>query len=341
MSFGRGRCTVDAPYHGEPLEKISALGLTMLRRQLLVTGRVREAEPTVRNGMRSLSSTTWVMLAALGLGVGFLTTADRSMAGEHQPSGWYLATGAGVTRAAGMEQSGWNRDTTCYPNDDCGHLTGGAPTGYRWFYDLRADRGTAAEIAIGRRLGPLRLEAALTQRRNGVGQAFTGITYLDGSRLMPAADSDYESSSTRSVDDLTTRTLSLNAYHDVRIVESPITPYVGAGLGISFVELAGLYYESMYHCKADVACDDPGQYDGRQDVAVSDVVPSGHLYVGANMAINPKFLVDLKLSYSMVGDIEDEDAYAFHKVPNLTSTTSVSDIRQWSLMLGVRYGLGR
>ncbi len=291
--------------------------------------------------MRSLSSTARVMLATLGLGIGFLAAADWSMAGEHQTSGWYLETGAGVTRTAGMEQSGWNRDTTCYPDDDCGHLTGGAPTGYRWFYDLRADRGTAAEIAIGRHLGPWRLEAALTQRRNGVGQAFTGITYLDGSRLMPAADSDYESSSTGSVDDLTTRTVSLNAYRDVRIKESPVTPYVGAGLGISFVELAGLYYESMYRCKVDVACDDPGQYDGRQDVAVSDVVPSGHLYVGADMAIGPKFLLDLKLSYSVIGDIEDEDAYAFHKVPGLTSTASVSGIRQWSLMLGVRYRLDR
>lgn len=263
------------------------------------------------------------------------------MAGEHQPSGWYLATGAGVTRADGLEQAGWNRDTTCYPDDDCGHLAGGAPTGYRWFYDLRADRDTAAEIAVGRRLGPLRLEVALTQRRNGIGQAFAGITYLDGSRLMPAADSDYESSSMRSVDDLTTRTMSFNAYHDVRIAESPVAPYVGAGLGISFVELSGLYYESRYHCKADVACDDPGQYNGRQDVAVSDVVPSGHFYAGAAMAIGPKFLVDLKLSYSIIGDIEDEDAYAFHKVPGLTSTTSVSGIRQWSMMLGVRYRLGR
>lgn len=291
--------------------------------------------------MPPLSATTRVMLAALGLGVAVLAAVDRSMAGEHQPSGWYLATGAGVTRADGMEQAGWNRDTTCYPDDDCGHLAGGAPTGYRWFYDLRADRGSAAEIAVGRRLGPLRLEAALTQRRNGVGQAFAGITYLDGSQLMPAADSDYQSSSMRSVDDLTTRTVSLNVYHDVRIAESPITPYVGAGLGISLVELSGLYYESRYRCKADVACDDPGQYNGRQDIAVSDVVPSGHVYVGADMAIGPKFLVDLKLSYSIIDDIEDEDAYAFHKVPGLTSTTGVSGIRPWSLMLGVRYRLGR
>ena len=308
---------------------------------LPATGRVQAPQPTVRNGMRSMSAPTRVMLVALGLGGVFLAAADRSAAGEYRPSGWYLATGAGVTSTSGIEQAGWNRDTTCYPDDDCGHLAGVAPTGYRWFYDLQAERGTAAEMALGRRLGPLRLEVALTQRRNGVGQAFAGITYLEGSRLRPAADSDYESSSTGSVDDLTTRTVSLNAYHDVRIDESPITPYVGAGLGISFVELSGLYYESRYRCKADVACDDPGQYDGRQNVAVSDVVPSGHLYVGADVAIGRRLLVDLKLSYSIIGDIEDQDAYAFHKVPDLTSTTSVRGIRQWSLILGVRYRFGR
>ncbi len=297
------------------------------------------AQLSGRNRVRSLPVTPRVMLTALGLGAGFLFAADQSGAGEPPSSGWYLAVGAGVTNAAGMEQVGRNRDTTCYPNDDCGHLTGGAPAGYRWFTDLRADRGAAAEIAVGRPFGALRLEVAFTQRRSPIEQTFTGITYLDGSMLVPAAASDYESSSARSVDDLTTRTVSLNVYRAVAFPESPVTPYIGAGLGLSVVELSGLYYEGRYRCKAGAACEDPGQYNSRQDIDVSDVVPSGHLHAGADMAIGNRFLVDLKLSYSIFGDAEDQDAYAFHKVPGLTSTAVISGIRQWSLMFGIRYRL--
>ena len=291
--------------------------------------------------MRASTATTRAVLAMLGLGVGFLAAADRSAADERPSPGWYLAAGVGVTGASGMEQAGWNRDTTCYPDDDCGHLPGGAPRGYRWFYDLAADRGAAVDIAVGRTFGPVRLEVAFAQRRHGVEQAFSGATYLEGVRLVPAAVSDYESSSAGSVDDLTTRTVSVNAYRDVPFVKGPIQPYVGAGIGLSAVELSGLYYEGRYQCRADAACEDPGQYDGRQDVDMSDIVPSGHLYAGADMDVGGRFHVDVKLAYSLIADIKDESAYEFHKVPGLTSTTAISGIRQWSLMLGVRYRLDR
>ena len=287
--------------------------------------------------MRPLGGTVRIVLATLGLGVGSLAALGQALANEHRLSDWYLAAGAGVTSASGLEQTGRNRDTTCYPDDDCGHLPGGAPAGYRWFYDLHANRGAAAEIAIGRHFGPVRLEVSLAQRRSGVEQEFTGITYLDGSRLMPAAESDYESTSSGSVDDLTTRTLSLNVYRDVPLGLSRITPYVGAGLGVSSVELSGLYYESRYRCRPDTPCDDPGQYDGRQDGDVSDIVPSGHLHVGADMRLGEGLLLGLKLTYSVIGDVEDRGAYAFHRVPGLTGVTEISDIRQWSLMFGVRY----
>ena len=278
-----------------------------------------------------------VVLATLGLGVGLLAALGQAMATEHRHSDWYLAAGAGVTGASGLEQAGRNRDTTCYPDDDCGHLPGGAPAGYRWFYNLHANRGTAAEIAVGRRFGPLRLEVSVAQRRSGIEQEFTGITYLDGSRLMPAAESDYESASAGSVDDLTTRTLSLNVYRDVSLGLSRITPYVGAGLGVSSVALSGLYYESRYRCRPNIPCDNPGQYDGRQDVDVSDTVPSGHLHVGADIGLGDRLLLGLKLTYSVIGDMEDRGAYAFHRVPGLTSVTAISGIRQWSLVLGVKY----
>ena len=74
----------------------------------------------------------------------------------------------------------------------------------------------------------------------------------------------------------------------------------------AFVELSDLYHESRYRCRPSIPCENPGQCDGRQDTEVSDVVPSGHLYLGPDMGLSDKLLVDLKPGYSMVGGIEDQ-----------------------------------
>ena len=75
----------------------------------------------------------------------------------------------GINKASGIEQAGHNRDNICYPEDDCSHV-GGAPDGFRWYYDLDADEGAAFEVSIGRALGSIRLELALAQRKNDVEQ---------------------------------------------------------------------------------------------------------------------------------------------------------------------------
>ena len=87
----------------------------------------------------------WRRVASAVLGVCVaLGVSGQGMAGESQHSGWYAGAGAGVNWISDMEQAGWNRDTICYPTDDC---TGKASIGgYRWFYDLDADRGSLFEI---------------------------------------------------------------------------------------------------------------------------------------------------------------------------------------------------
>ena len=143
-----------------------------------------------------------------------------------------------------------------------------------------------------------------------------------------------------SVGDVRTRTLSLNAYHDFPIAESRITPYLGAGLGLSVVKLSGLHYRSQYSCRPNARCDKPGQYNNRQDVDLSDTVLSGHLYAGADCRVNDRFLLGLKMSYSLMGDIEDRGAYSEHKIADLTNLTEISGIDQWSLMVGLKYLFG-
>jgi len=271
-----------------------------------------------------------------------LGAAGASAAEEAKPSGWYVGLGLGINKTSTLEQAGHNRDNICYPEDDCSHLAGGAPEGYRWYYDLEADDGLALEISVGRTFGAFRLELALAQRKNDFEQKFTDITYLDGSRSMPARDSNYESRSSGGVDELTTRTLSLNAYYDFSIAGSRFTPYLGAGAGVSFIELSGLYFESWYSCKNPASgCDMPERYNSRQYEDISDTVLSAHLHAGLDYRMSDKMQLGLKLSYAMVSDMEDaEGGYDFHPVPGLSNFTTISGMNHWSVMLGVKYFFG-
>ena len=48
----------------------------------------------------------------------------------------------------------------------------------------------------------------------------------------------------------------------------------------------------------------------------------------------------LKLSYSLVDDMEDRSPYSEHPVPGLTNLTEISGMNHWSVMFGVKYFFG-
>ncbi len=290
--------------------------------------------------MRASSIKLRVIMAALAICV-ILGAAGTSAAQEAKSSGWYVGAGAGINKASGIEQAGHNRDNICYPEDDCSHLVNDRPEGYRWYYDLDADDGAAFEISIGRAMGAFRLELVLAQRKNDVEQKFTGITYLDGSRSMARPVSNYSSTTTNRVDDLTTRTLSLNAYYDFSLPGSRFTPYLGAGVGVSFVELSGVFFEARYSCKNPASdCDMPEQYDGRQNEDLSDTVLSAHLHAGLDYRVSEKMLVGVKLTYSMVGDMEAKGDYDFHPVAGIGNTNEITSMKHFSVMFGIKYFFG-
>ena len=291
--------------------------------------------------MRSSPGKFRVFTAALAI-CALLAAAGASAAGEAKPAGWYAGLGVGINKASGIEQAGHNRDNVCYPEDDCSRLAGGAPEGYRWYYDLDADEGAAFEISVGRTFGAFRLELALAQRKNDLEQKFTGITHLDGSSRVNAENTDYKSRSENGVDDLTTRTLSLSAYYDFASPDSRFTPYLGAGVGVSFLRLSGLYYRSWYSCQDSAPdCDRPEQYNGHQNEDLSDTVFSTHLHAGLDYRVSGKMLLGLKLSYTMVGDMEDaEGEYIEHAVPGLSNFTTLSGMNHFSVMFGVKYFFG-
>ena len=279
----------------------------------------------------------WVLLAALVL---IRVDAAYSMSDDIQHAGWYISVGVGANWSAALEQSGHNRDTTCYPTRDCGHLAGGMPAGYRWFYDLRPETGAAFELAVGRTFRPIRLELSFNRQSLDLEQKFTGLTYLDGSVPVPAMDSGYASRTTAGVDGLTLHTLALNAYYDLPLPQSRLTPYVGARLGVSFAELSGLHFSEHYRCTDATRCENPERYNGRQEVDMADTVASVHFHAGADYRLGERLLLGVKLSYSLTDDMQERHAYTYHALPGMTNEANVAGIGYGSLMINFKYLFG-
>ena len=261
--------------------------------------------------------------------------AEEGAAQEPGSYGWYVSASGGTNWNPVMKQAGHNRDNICYPNDLCS----GTPGGYRWYYDLPSDLGAALEVAFGRKFSGVRLEVSASQRSNNVEQEFTDITFLDGSPILPNEDSNYTSTSTTRVDALAVRTLSLNAYHDFSFAENRVMPYLGAGVGLSSMELSGLYFSSEYSCINQPCGGRPAaEYNSLQDVDLSDSGLSKQIFAGADYRLGDKFLVGVKASYIWVDDLEDTSPYEVHPLP-IPNDTEISGINPWSMMLGFKYVL--
>lgn len=280
-----------------------------------------------------------VMSCVLGA-CSVLGAAGDSAAGEPRRTGWYVGGGVGADWPSTMKQVGHNRDTLCYPDNDCSHLPGGMPSGYRWRYKLEPDAGVAFEAAVGRMFGPWRVELSAAQRTSDIDQKLSGIGYLDGKPIRSAGN-DIRSNAMASIDDLMTRTLSLSLYYDFPRVADCITPYLGGGLGVAFVELSDLRFHTDYTGTRRPSDLPLPSLASRQDVDLSDIVLAKHLYAGADYSLTDKTLLGLKLAYTWVDDIEDRSGYSSHPVEGLTSLTKISGMDHWTLMVTVKYRFGK
>ena len=257
-----------------------------------------------------------------------------------ESSAWYVAVGLGADSASTVEHSGSNRDNLCYPDDDCSHLPGGRPEGYRWHYDLDTETGALLELAVGRGFGPLRLELAATQFTNDTDEhTYTGGGYLGGSPRR-SADNDIRSGGMAGVDGLRTRAVSINAYYDFAQFGERFTPYLGVGLGLAEVEVSDLFYRSDYRGTQPPSGPPLSFYNSNQLVSFDDTSLSRHLYAGADYRLNDQFLLGLKLAYVRVGNIESRNGYLVHPIADATNVTKISGMDHWSLAVTLKYRFG-
>ena len=268
--------------------------------------------------------------------------ASGEAGAEPGRSGWYIGGGIGANWTSDLNQVGWNLDNTCYPNSCNEPGPRHDIPGYRWNYGLDVDWGSAFEISVGRTFNRWRLEISAAQRNNEMKQNFRGIALLDGrpdTPENPALDDSVQSNSMAGIDDLTTRTLSLNAYVDFPGVFERLTPYLGVGLGVAFVEIEGLYFSSDYQDASDPTRD-LSEYNGLQDEDVSDTVLLGNFHAGADYSLTDETLLGVKLTYSLMDDVEYKGSYQAHYIDGLTNLTTFSGLSQFSAMFTVKYLFG-
>ena len=288
-------------------------------------------------------------IASVAGGILVLLCSISDVAAQsRERSGWYVGGGIGSSWASDMDQEGWNRETTCYPTDACFDADPvPAIPGYRWRYDVDAFPGAAFEISAGRIFNRTRLELSLGQRKNNTDQMFRSITYYDGTPREERSSSTVVSNARNSIDNLTVRTLSLNAYYDFPDAYRGISPYLGVGLGPAFVKVSGVRFSTDYQDTSGHAqAYDPSLsfYNSRQDADLSDTVLAGHLHAGADYGLNAKTVLGLKLTYSMMGDIEASGGYSIHpfheRDPDLTNQNAFTGARYWTLSFTVKFLFG-
>jgi len=280
-----------------------------------------------------------------------LVTAKEVAAQDRRTSGWYVSGGLGGNLVYGLDQSGSNTESTCYPTSACFDVIPQDIPGYRWRYDPSVERGIGFEAAVGRVFDRTRLEVSFAHRRNNVDQGPPlEITYLDGTS---AGVSSFlglglaQAVSRSFIEDQVTRTLSLNAYYDLPIGPPGITPFVGVGTGIAFVELTRIFFSIEYTDPSGEGTfyDPPlSFYNSKQDTRLSDTVFAGHVYAGADYSLGDRTAVGLKMTYSRVDDVEHTGTYEYHPYfetdPSFTNKNTFSAMNQWSVTLNVRFLFG-
>lgn len=141
----------------------------------------------------------------------------------------------------------------------------------------------------------------------------------------------------------------LNAYYDLRN-ESPLTPYIGAGIGIGFVEMR---YSARFLRKDDLGME-PWQ-DAAEgttssiDTGLEKTKFGFQVVGGVDYALGDQFSIGAKVRWTRFGgfdrddvswtEIRDHEPVRADGVTPLTSDFEVDDMDNWTFTVGLKYYL--
>ena len=247
--------------------------------------------------------------------------------------GWYFGLGAGISLPTTTStKEGRNRDTVCYPENVCFIDDSIIPgPGYTWQYDLDAHASAIAELFLGHFLGPFRVELSFAQSKSDLSQNFKKITDLNGKPVTPERDDNIIQTNTQiGIDRMEMEDINLNFYYDF-LNKTPVTPYLGVGIGFSRVEIYGASYENK---RKDVGPNPESRsydpplsfYDNKGDYNLVDRASFWKLYSGVDFALNDKALLGVKLTYSgQQSPIEYTGRYNTHPMNQIDSNFNYSE----------------
>lgn len=275
------------------------------------------------------------MFKAIKRSVAFLLITWCTCSLVAQSSDWYFGHTIGTDWMDTLKQAGFNGDTVCYPTFVCPQ----EPEGYRWFYDLDAHTGFGMELSFGRSMGKNRLELAIALASNDIKQIFDRITFLDGAPRLLEENSEYSNFVESKVGSISFGGLMLNTYRDFQVSESlPLSTYVGFGVGVTRVEIEELVFRSEYMCISE-QCEDQSvsKYNVLQNTELEDWVWAVNVSAGLDYEISRHVLVGLKIAHRVTDDLEQSAGYLQHPIPDARNTTTISELRSWSLSLSFKY----
>ena len=260
---------------------------------------------------------------------------------------WYVSAAAGAVSRSGMDQNGWNRESTCYPTDACfQEVPAPSVPGYRWAYDIHADAGPALRLGIGRRLGRFRIETALGWQRHALEQELRDIAYLDGTPT-GAAGGTVTVDARALIDDAVTRTVSVDLFRDLPPIGGSVTPYIGIGVGKAYITVKDLGFVAEYRDTSPTppAYDPPlSHYASAQEEDHSDSVLTWRVHAGADYALGARTLLGARLTWSVIGSTSDTGRYERHPIhatdPGFRNRNGFEKARAWALTVSLTRWLG-
>ena len=246
-----------------------------------------------------------------------------------------------------MDQKGWNRETTCYPTDACFYQNPvPAVSGYRWSYEIEADAGVGLSLGVGRSFGRYRIELSAALQKSALEQELIDVGYYDGSPRVPA-DGPVVVDAMALIDDVVSRSLTIDLFRDFETLGGALTPYVGVGVGQAYVEVQGLGFVAEYRDNSpDPALYDPplSFYDSAQDGDYKDSALVWRLHAGANYLLGERTDVGLRLTWSTIGGTSDTGTYLRHPFhaqdPGFSNQNSFDEAQTWSLAVTLTHRLG-
>ena len=102
----------------------------------------------------------------------------------------------------------------------------------------------------------------------------------------------------------------------------------------------------LRHGRRRRAAHDPplASYTASLDDDFSDTVLAGHLHAGADFGVNERTALGVKLTYSLLSEVEYTGTYDLHAAqrfdPDFSHTDTFTGARSWSLQFTIRYVLG-